>query len=465
MIIIHQKSLWVIAFSKAWDTFSYYGTQTILALYLMHIFHLPKDISYLIYGTYTALIFTAPMLGGIVADRWLGCQRSLMIGCTLNIIGNLMMISLIWPLFCLGLATSLLGSGLFKGNAMHLVGALYENNSAKKESAFTVTYLATNVGGALAPLTYGLVAYFFRWNAVFLCSAIGILISSSLLLKNWKTLKNQCRLPKLKKINMLLVYLCVIFSCCLLSLVFYYPIVSRVFIIAAIISGLLYIIYNTKQAPKNYQPGLVALIFICFLAMFYFAAGLQVGTTITFFIQQQIHDGIIKTPLPGSTFNILYCLFVILLAPCVTFLWRYLQRKKITISIPYKIAMGILLAAFGMITFAFASHTGSIYLCISVGYMFLSVGELIISPAAFTAISDLSPDGMRGTMMGCWLLFIAIGSYLSSILANLSGRFAKHVTLLGNYYVSEFLFIAGFTLLMAVVTFLLAPRLVKMMGN
>src|SRR3989338_9516917 len=99
----HPTLLWVLCFGKAWDTFSYFGTQTILVLYVLHVFHQSQHVSYLLYGAYVVFSYALPVLGGILSDRFLGDRNALAISMMLDILGNLCLILLNQPLFCLGL--------------------------------------------------------------------------------------------------------------------------------------------------------------------------------------------------------------------------------------------------------------------------------------------------------------------------------------------------------------------------
>ena len=203
------RALWTLSYGKLWDTFSYFGTQTILVLYFIKVFHLDTDDSYLLYGAYAAFIYATPFLGGVIADRWLGSKQTLLLGCILSIGGNLMLISQNRYLFSLGLATSVVGSGLYKSNATQLVGALYKNNELNKESGFTSFYLAMNIGGSIAPLVYGFVSYLLGWNYGFLCSAFGILTGTLLILKRWSLLENKTH--DINVFNLSLLYLGIVF--------------------------------------------------------------------------------------------------------------------------------------------------------------------------------------------------------------------------------------------------------------
>lgn len=198
--------------------------------------------------------------------------------------------------------------------------------------------------------------------------------------------------------------------------------------------------------------------------MFYFAAGLQIGTTITLFIQHKIQENVITTQLPASIFSTLYPLFVLLLAPFFTYLWNTLKLNGISVNTPTKLTIGMMLATIGIGAFAMASLTNLVWTGIILGNLMLSAGELALTPAVYTAISDLSPVGMKSTMMGCWLLFVALGGYLSSVLASASHFVTNVMPSYQSEYFSQFLFIAGFTFLIVLVLAASIPKLSKMMN-
>ncbi|MFN3234935.1 MAG: peptide MFS transporter [Gammaproteobacteria bacterium] len=455
MELHHPKPLWALAFGKLWDTFSYYGTLTILTLYLIHVFHLAQGNSYSIYGAYAALAYSMPILGGIVADRWIGCRNALITGCVLNIVGNLMLVSFHRYFFCLGLATTLLGTGLYKGNALHLAGNLYPSGHDKKESGFTWIYVSINVGGMLGPLVYGFIVTYWGWNYGFLCSALGITVGFIWLLLNLHTLEAYDK--KLVHTNSTVytsIYISILLLIILISLPFYYYTQINFVIFVAFLVALLYIFASICRHHSEARKRLTALIVFCFLAMFYFMAGLQTGATVTLFIQHKIQEGVIHTSLPASTFNTLYCLCVIVLAPLFVYLWKCLKRRNVVLLAPQKLVVGIVLALFGITMFYVASVTSFVLLSIFLGYFLLSAGEVAIAPSAYTLISDLAPIGMKGTMMGSWLLFIAMGGYLSSVLARLSHAIATFLPWHFAAFSGEFLVIDGFVLVTVILTVL-----------
>jgi POT family proton-dependent oligopeptide transporter len=197
--------------------------------------------------------------------------------------------------------------------------------------------------------------------------------------------------------------------------------------------------------------------------MFYFAVGMQVGATILLFIQHEIDRGVIKMVLPASIFSTFYPLFVLLLAPFFSHLWDKLKEKKIDVSTPSKVVIGIFLAGLGICGFALAAATQWVLVWIIIGYLLLSAGELALTPAVYAAISNLSPEGTKSTMMGCWFLFVALGGYLSGLLAKASNLLLVRMAINGTGYFWQFSTIATLAFIVAIVLLLCIPSLQRLM--
>ncbi len=456
----HPKTLWILCFSQAWDTFSYYGTQTILVLYFIHNFQLNQHDSYLLYGAYAAFTYSMPTVGGIIADKWLGSQKTLLLGGILNIVGNLCLLSFDRYLFSLGLATALIGSGLFKSNATHLVGTLYPDRDIRKESGFTWSYLSVNVGGTLGPLVYGLVVYAWGWQYGFLCSAVGIAISLTCFIKTW-----HYWVPTVKPSLLLTSFICsaIIIACFLMSLPFYYPAIINSLILSLFSLAVLYLVINGMKYHGDERRHLLALLTLSFFGMFYYAAGMQVGSSLVLFIQSKVQGHIIHMALPASTISMLYPFFVLALAPFFMWLWPTLANKNILLKTPTKLAIGIFLATLGIVMFALAAYTNWILLGVIVGILLLSAGEITLAPALYTAVSDLAPAKIKITIMGGYLLFLAFGSYLSSILALSSQWVAEKITVATPPFFLQFALIAAFTFIVFLILLFINKRLSKMM--
>ena len=140
----HPQGLYVLFATEMWERFSYYGMRAILALYLMKALLYSKELASQIYGTYTGLVYLTPLIGGYVADRYLGMRRSIFWGAVLMVLGQLLMFfsalnyqstELAKWLMYGGLAGLIFGNGFFKPNISTIVGQLYERGDKRLDSA------------------------------------------------------------------------------------------------------------------------------------------------------------------------------------------------------------------------------------------------------------------------------------------------------------------------------------------
>lgn len=425
------------------------------------MFGLPRNESYQLYAAYAALVFLTPILGGIVADRWIGSNRAVIIGCVLGILGNVILVSLHRYWFGLGLATALVGSGFYKSSASKLIGEFYQKGDYQKNAGYTWFYLATNLGGTLSPLLYGIVAYTLGWNYSFLCGALGLTISLVWLTHHWYDLPNT-KLINARILTMVLIGTVILIFA--VSLLFFDVDIINIILALLFTVSIIYLLTIIRQHHNNERKHLYAILCLSFFGAFYFAIGLQVGITITLFIQNRIHSGLINFNLPASAFSMLYSLFVIILAPFITLLWSTLKQKNCMLTATNKLLLGIILAGVAMLVFAYAATSHVILPFIVFGFAVLSAGELILSPAIYTTISDLSPTDMKSTMMGCWLLFIALGGFLSSFIANTAHRLQEHYHISIHPYAGEFILIASFTFVVSIILLIMSRKIAQLMG-
>jgi POT family proton-dependent oligopeptide transporter len=188
----HPKGLGYLGFTEACERFSYYSMQTLLILYMVNYLLVPgrmetvigldwlnsyvypglsgQPLASAIFGTYTALVYLTPIAGGIIADKWLGRNRTLIAGGILMAIGHFLMA--IQPAFLLALLALLLGVGAFKGNIATQVGALYGPNDLRRAMAFQIFYIFINVSVIAAPLISGTLGQKVGWHYGFGCAGV-----------------------------------------------------------------------------------------------------------------------------------------------------------------------------------------------------------------------------------------------------------------------------------------------------
>jgi POT family proton-dependent oligopeptide transporter len=192
----HPVGLGYLAFTEAWERFSYYGMQTLLVLYMTKYLLLPGNVENValfkqfsalyggiegqalasaIFGTYAASVYLTPILGGLLADRVLGKRRTVLIGAVTMALGHFLMAfeaSFLFALLCL-----VIGSGLFKGNIASQVGALYKPDDLRRADAFQIFYLGINAGVIASPLIVGTLGEVYGWHYGFGAAGVGMLIA------------------------------------------------------------------------------------------------------------------------------------------------------------------------------------------------------------------------------------------------------------------------------------------------
>jgi POT family proton-dependent oligopeptide transporter len=191
----HPKGLGYLAFTEAWERFSYYGMQTLLVLYMVNFLLRPGEVEQVagieqlralyggidgqpfasaIFGTYAASVYLTPIFGGWLADRVLGKRRTVLFGAIVMALGHFLMafnVTFLFALLCL-----IIGSGMFKGNIASQVGSLYKPDDLRRADAFQIFYLGINAGVIASPLIVGTLGETVGWHWGFGAAGVGMVI-------------------------------------------------------------------------------------------------------------------------------------------------------------------------------------------------------------------------------------------------------------------------------------------------
>lgn len=463
--------LYFLTFLEFWDRFSYYGIQALLILYVVKIFHYPDNLAYKLYGTFTALTFASPVLGGILADKYIGLKNGVFIGGLLIILGNILLISHNENYLFFGLSTLICGIGFFKSNSASLVGSLYEKIPNKREAGFSIFYLGMNAGALLGPIIYGFIAKTIGWHASFLVSIIGT--SVALILFFYKNLafriKQDFRVQpfllflkeKLKTVTGIFI---------IISL--FIPLTSELLQQANIFGSLLIIlgmtiiyilIFIMVKSNVIDRKHIIALSILSFFCIFYFSCSLQTATTLTLFIEREVNKNIGSVQLPTMIFLSLQPLFIIICAPFMGILWKKLNNKKFFSSIAFKTALGLFFAAISFFIFGLAAYYPDKHhfrlMSLIIGNFTLGIGELCTLPILFSAVSAFSPKKWRSTMMSILFLSLAFSGYFAGWIAQITSNQTTIETYFRNvtHYFGVFIEIGLLALIISIVMIVLSP--------
>jgi POT family proton-dependent oligopeptide transporter len=478
-ILGHPRPLWMLFMTEFWERFAFYGMRWALALYIVAQFYggdgSGEAPASSLYGAYLALVYAAALFGGYVADKVIGYQRSILLGAVIMSAGLFM---IMWPdpqVFNLGLATVIVGNGLFKPNISTMVGMLYSTSDGRRDSGFTLFYMGINAGAFIAPILTGWLAEQVfgttetpAYKYVFLASGIGMLISLVWFWFGRRQLQGIGR-PQVGSESKNRV-LATAIGAVLAIPVFYFLLSigagALQWILTALFIGLCVLILREgfKDGAVRRDMALAMLIIFVFNVMFWCFFE-QAGSSFNFLAQNIVERDFGGWIFPVGWFQSVNSLAIITLAPVLAWLWVKMGSRNP--SIPRKFGLGLIFngLAFLLLMFALSSLVDPQTLKIPFWTLFMvyviqSIGELCLSPIGLSMVTKLAPVRLVGFGMGGWFLSTAIGN-------NLSGIFASHVSGETGMNVESALsgYTFGFWALLGsgVLLFLLAPLIQKLM--
>ncbi len=493
----HPKGLLYLFFAELWERFSFYGMRALLTLYMVNVIFealVERDIAAAaVYASYGSLVYASTVVGGKISDTILGFRHSIFLGGILMAIGHFVLAIENDMTFFLALGFIVVGNGFFKPNISTFVGSLYEDKDPRKDSGFTIFYMGINIGGWIAPLLCGWLGREYGWHYGFGLAGIGMLAG---LLFFWKGMRDgvfgdkglspQPERLKEKVMGLekgtvirILAFLSAPLIAILLAsykaigsgetLFGDQNIVNIIFkVIGVLILGYLAYILSTVSAEER-KKLIVAIFITVFMTLFWGFHELS-GSVITLFAARNVN----LTFLDAAQTNSLNSMFIIILALPISWMWTYLNKKKLNPRTPFKFGFGLLIAglSFYMLSISggSADENGMVpfsYLLIM--YFLISIGELFMSPVGLSKITDLSPKRIVAFMMGVWFLS-------SSYAFQLVGFIGKQLAVESDssdvgglqsldIYIGGFDLIAKYAIGAGLIVLLISPLLKKLMGS
>ena len=467
----YPKAIPYLFMTEMWERFSYYGITAVLILYMSKTFSMDNEQVYAIYGAYGALVYMTPLVGGWLADNYLGRVATVIMGGVFIAAGQFIvsMPSTELSVFYYGLAVVIVGTGLFIPNINAIVGELYEANDPGRENGFTLAYMGRNIGTILAPIIASEVAALYNWRLAFAVAGCGMLLGLVIFLIG---LRQYNARSFSASITPSLVAKVAIFSALLSGLVFLFMAHNQLvgpLLISVVIGMSLYFIgfackEETLQRDKIFAAMTLTAFYIVFLILLQ-----QSGGALNLFTDRFVDRTAFGFTIETGMFQSIEPLALIMLAPFYNRLWTSLAEKKRSVSDGTKFVGALALMSSSFVLMAFAMHftngNGLISMhWINVTYVLQAAGELFIGPIGLAMVSRLIPSKVVGLYMGFWVLatavanFIAakIGAYITPV-ANLSGHVSQQLAI-HSYQVAFFeLSVLGFT--SVVLLALLVPKL------
>lgn len=444
----HPKALFMLFFTEMWERFSFYGMKALLIFYLTKYYLFSDEQGNLLIGSYAALVYAMPVVGGFIADKYLGFRKAIVFGGILLVLGHLGMAyegnattktltgeilrdDFALQIFYLSLAFIIMGVGFLKANISSLVGELYTEGDKRRDSGFTIFYMGINLGSFLATLICVWLGETYGWSYGFGAAGIGMFFGLITFISGKKLLlgKGESNTPEFLSAKTLgiknesIIYAIIVFSIAIVwQMVQSHSVVQNLLIVAGAISFAYIVYYTLTQLDKIARERLIALTILIIFTVVFWALFEQAYTSLNLFADRVLDRTIFGHTIPAGQFLSLNALFIVLFAPVFAWLWVKMGKYNPNTAVKFSIALLLVGLGFGSLVFGISisemGKVGTFWLILT--YLLHTCAELCLSPVGLSAVTKLSPVKIVGFMMGVWFLATASSEFIASILANIA---------------------------------------------
>lgn len=488
-VLGHPRSLWMLFMTEFWERFCFYGMRWMLTLYIVAQFFdgdpAGQATASQTYGAYLALVYATAIAGGYIADQILGYQRSVLLGALFIALGLFTLMVPDETVFKYGLSLVIVGNGLFKPNISSMVGKLYAPDDSRRDRGFTIFYMGINAGAFFAPLVTGWFAAQMGYLSLnpadmqaaglrygFAAAGAGMLISYFWFLLGRRKLGLVGGAPAGREGWGSLIAVTAA-GLVITPLIFFLlgqnqwlgGILSTLFLLCCVL------LVSAGIRDGNIQRDRIFALLILFIAnvmfwMFFEQAGASFNFLAEGIVDRQMFGG---WEFPVGWFQSVNPAAIVLLAPLVTILWAWLDKRGMEPNIPRKFGIGLIgnAAAFALLMYALTylvSDKSQIpFWTLAAVYALQTVGELHLSPIGLSMVTKLAPARLVGLTMGAWFLSISIGNSLagafSAWISSEGGEAGMTVVSARDGFTLSFWLLLG----AGIVVFILAPFINRLM--
>jgi len=401
----HPIGLYVLFFTEMWERFSYYGMRGLLTIYIARsassVINEGPGLGWntgdalWIYGWYTMLVYVMSIPGGIIADKWLGQKKTVLIGGLLLCAGHGTLAIPSETAFFTGLALIILGVGCLKPNISTMVGGLYPKGDTRRDKGFTIFYIGINIGAFLASISVGLVAYYYGWHAGFGLAGIGMLLGQIVYMAGLKHLKHVGN---------------------------YIGKSEDPEVIAA----------SKRPLSKIEKDRVIVLILSFLIIIVFWSAFEQAGGLMNLYTDVKVDRFIGDWEVPAAVFQSLNAGYIIILGMVVAGFWVWWKKRGKESSSLFKMALGTIIMGLGFVFMMFASKEAAAepfgkaaMIWVILAYLLHTIGELCASPVSLSFITKLAPLKYASIMMGLYFAATGFGNKLAGSIGEAS-QLEKH---------------------------------------
>ena len=429
--VSQTRSFSTVFLIEMWERFGYYGMAALLVLYMVQGLGFEDTKASLTWGAFAALVYASPAVGGWIGDKVLGSRRTMTLGAMILALGYILLSLPGTGLFFMftTLGVIVVGNGCFKANAANLVRRIYEGDDSRIDSAFTLYYMAVNIGSTISMLLTPWIKERYGWHAAFAVCWMGLVLGLINYVFMHRTLAHIGSKPDDEPIQwgklgaVLGGGVLVLFS---VAVVLQHREVAvwLVYIAGVVILGIF--AYLISISTKSERSGLIAVLILTAQTILFFIFYQQMSTSLTLFAlrnvdwNQTLFGAHLFTWQPAQ-YQALNPIWIMLMSPVLAWAYTRMGKGKGDLSIAAKFAIGFAVLSLGFFTywssgfFAVDGKVSSWFLIL--GYGFQSLGELLISGLGLAMVARYVPARMGGFMMGAYFVATGISQYLGSVVA------------------------------------------------
>ncbi|WP_245833010.1 peptide MFS transporter [Sphingomonas mucosissima] len=434
----HPKGLYVLFFAEMWERFSYYGMRALLIFYLTKHWLFDDGKSNLIYGAYTSLVYITPVLGGYLADRFLGQRKAVTFGAVMLTLGHLLMAvggeggqgSAAINIFWLALAFIIVGTGFLKANISVIVGQLYPLTDPRRDGAYTIFYIGINTGAAIGTIMAGWLGETYGWSYGFGAAGVGMLLGLVVFILGKPLLlgKGEAPRPLAARTEWSLYGVGLASVGVIWALVQYQDVIQTLLIVSGI-AMLGYVLFESFKLEPHARDRMFAVLFLIALNPVFWGLFEQAGGSLNLYTDRFVDRG----DVPASLFQSINPIYIVLLGPIFAALWVFLGKRGLEPSAPAKFGLALAQVGLSFLVFVWGAQSVGLEVATPVFFVFAiyflqTTGELCLSPVGLSAMNRLAPKHLASLIMGAWFYMTAVGNFVAGKIGEATGGESGEMT-------------------------------------
>ncbi len=471
------KPFSLIFFVELWERFGYYGMQALIVVYFIKHLGYSDTIASITFGAFAALVYAFISIGGYIGDKILGTKRTMVFGAVVLAIGYGLLSYHPQQTIFYALAVIIAGNMLFKANPSSLVSKLYAPDDHRVDGAFTMYYMAINIGSFCSQIICPILQLKYGFGSAFLVCSIGLviaIIAYAIFKPLIKEIGSEADFRPLNYLHLLYLIVLLIVLVFVCRWLLTHLVVTNIILGLALIVtfGILFKFIFTADSTEQRNKYIVSLVLIV-EAIIFFVLYQQMPTSLNLFAIRNTDHSVFGLIIPGPSFQSLNPFWIMIGSPILAWFYTRMGKKGKDFSMPAKFAFGMLLCSLGFLTIPFVTKfivpgkaivSGNWLIIV---YGFQSIGELLISGLGLAAITKLVPQKVMGFMMGAWFMSSAVamslGGFVAAIASVPKGDFGDPALSL-PIYSDLFLKLGVGAFICCIIMFVFVPKLKKFMG-